>query len=541
MKWRLLVIGLDGATWDILMPLIKEGKLRTLGEMVKKGCWGVLESVIPPVTGGAWLSMATGKNPGKTGVIDFLNRRDKTYRLHPVSSRDYKGHAVWDYLSAAGRRVGIFNYPMLFPPYEINGFMISGIGASPSSDIAYPPSLKKELDRVSGGYEMHLDYLLKKYEDLDVFLRDLDRFMSKFGRVVNYLVRREGWDFLFLVFSMTDWVQHIMWRHIDEGHFMYDPVVSPRYREEFVKFWQRVDGVIEEVTKVVGEDTVIFIVSDHGFGMNDQTFNLARWLESKGYLVRKRSLKGNIKKLAYRVAVNLARTRLGKAFSSRTKRKVGNMLRAGVEVEIDFERSEAYCLGHTVPFGAIYVNAGSLVERERIKQKIIYDLESISEDIGEKVNVKIYEPRKIYHGERSTFLPDIIFTINNWRCVILEEGFSGVLFENKPFSSRHTGSHRLEGVFLAYGPGVKRGVRVGRVKIYDVAPTILHMFGLPVPDDMDGRVLMDIFEEGSDFARRKPRRVSPGYYVRMLEAGKARKVAKKLRRMRDSGSRERYV
>ncbi len=530
MEHRLLVIGLDGATWDVLMPLVEGGGLRVLGWLVRGGSWGVLESVVPPVTGGAWLSMATGKNPGKTGVIDFLNRRDASYKLHPVSSRDFKGCSFWDYLSAAGRRVGIFNYPMLFPPYEINGFMVSGIGVFPEGEITYPPSLKRELDEVSGGYEIHLEYNQGKYDDLDLFMRDLDRFMGKFERVVGYLVRDKEWDLLFLVFSMTDWVQHIMWRHVDEGHPMYDPDSSPKYKQRFVEFWRRVDGVIGGLVETAGENTVTFIVSDHGFGINDQTFNLAKWLEVKGYLTRRRgALKGRIKRLAYRVAVRLARTPLRRVFSPKTRRKIANVLRARVEVEIDFERSKAYCLGHTAPFGAVYINARSLEEREEVKERVISDLRNISEDVGRKVSVEVYEPREMYHGERNAFLPDIIFTVNDWRCTVVED-FNRPLFEERPLSARHTGTHRPNGIFLAYGPGIRRGFKIRRVSIYDVAPTILHMFGLPIPGDMDGRVLMDIFEDGSDFARRKPRRVSPGYYVRMLEAGKARKVARKLRR-----------
>ena len=69
---RILVIGLDGGTWDLLMPLAKQGFLPILHELVVGGSYGELESTIPPITGSAWVSFATGKNPGKTGVYDFL-------------------------------------------------------------------------------------------------------------------------------------------------------------------------------------------------------------------------------------------------------------------------------------------------------------------------------------------------------------------------------------------------------------------------------------------------------------------------------------
>ncbi|WP_148236234.1 alkaline phosphatase family protein [Pyrococcus yayanosii] len=197
---KLLIIGLDGATWDVLMPLINEGNLSTLERLVKKGSYGVLGSTIPPVTGGAWLSLATGKTPGKTGIIDFLNRKDATQKLYPTSSSDFKGHSFWDYLSKAGKKVGIFNYPMLFPPYKVNGFMISGLGSSPDDDITYPLSLKKELEQAAGKYEIYVDYHNKKYEDLDLFISDLNRFLDRFEKWVYYWLKikngtRYSWCF----------------------------------------------------------------------------------------------------------------------------------------------------------------------------------------------------------------------------------------------------------------------------------------------------------------------------------------------------------
>ncbi|EHP86159.1 alkaline phosphatase family protein [Methanotorris formicicus] len=525
---KLLIIGLDGATWDILMPLIKMKKLSTLEKLVKNGSWGILESTVPPVTGSAWLAIATGKTPGKTGIIDFLNKKDDSYKLYPTTSSDFKGHSFWDYLSKANKKVGIFNYPMLYPPYKVNGFMISGLGSSPDDDISYPPALKEELEYVTGKYEIYVDYHNKKYENLDLFISDLNNFLEKFEKWIYYLVKNKEWDTLFLVFSATDWVQHIMWRHIDDSHPLYEPKVSPKYKKEFIKFWQRIDKILGNLLRMVKDDTIVFLVSDHGFGPNDQMFNLAKWLEMKGYMVRKRNIKKLIKKYAYKSATIVAKTPLRKLFSTKTRKSVGNVLRTSIADEIDFEKSKAYCLGHTIPFGAIYINASNEKEREEIKARLLYDLKNISKDIGKEVEVQIYEPKKLYSGEKVNLLPDIIFTINNWRCVIIEDNFDKPLFEEKPFSTRHTGSHRLNGIFLAYGPGIKKGQRVD-AKICDIAPTILHIFGLPIPNDMDGRVLMEIFEEDSEFAKRKQKYIDPSYYEKKGEDKKLKNAIKSLK------------
>ncbi len=518
---KLLIIGLDGATWDVLIPLIEGGKLPILGKLVKNGAYGTLKSTIPPVTGGAWLSIATGKSPGKTGIIDFLNRKDLSYRLCPVSSADFKGQSFWDYLGKINKKVGIFNYPMLFPPYGVNGFMVSGVGASPADEITYPPSLKNELENVESPYEVSIYFHSKRYENPDLFIRDLNEFLDKFEKWVYYVVKEKEWDVLFLVISVTDWVQHILWRHIDEDHPWHDPKTSPKYKREFIKFWQRIDEILGKVLELSCENTAVFMVSDHGFGSNDQTFNLAKWLVKKGYMIQKRSIKRLVKKYMYKIvnktAVIMAKTPVFGLMEKVFLKSAENVLGTNLMDEIDFEKSKAYCLGHTIPFGAIYINAKNEKEKKKIKSKLIHDLKNLSKDIGKEVEVQIYEPKKLYSGEKSDLLPDIIFTINDWRCVVIEDRFDRPLFEEKPFSTRHTGTHRLNGIFLAYGPGIKKGYKITDAKIYDIAPTVLHIFGLPIPNDMDGRVLMEIFEEDSEFAKRKPKYVVPSYYHTNVE------------------------
>lgn len=345
---------------------------------------------------------------------------------------------------------------MLFPPYKVNGFMVSGLGSSPEDNISYPSSLKEELEKVEGKYEIYVGYHNKKYDNLDLFISDLNRFLDKFEKWIYYIVKHKEWDALFLVFSATDWVQHIMWRHIDENHSMYDPKILPEYKQEFVKFWQRIDKILGNVLSTIPEDTIVFLVSDHGFEPNDQTFNLAKWLVKKGYMVRKRDVGKIVKKYVYKIATLAAKTPIRRLFSPKARRSVGNVLRTSIADEIDFEKSKAYCLGHTIPFGAIYINASDEKEREEIKARLIHDLKDISKDIEKEVEVQIYEPKKLYSGEKANLLPDIIFTINNWRCVIIEDSFDRPLFEEKPFSTRHTGAHRLNGILLAYGPGIKR-------------------------------------------------------------------------------------
>lgn len=524
---RVLIIGLDGATWNVLQPLMEEGVLPTLRRLVENGVSGNLETTIPPVTGAAWPAIATGRTPGKTGIVDHLKRTGRdSYELHPISSLDIRGRTFWDYLSLGGYRVGIFNFPLLFPPYKVNGFMVSGLGSSPEQEITYPPSLKRELNEVTGGYRIHVSYRDEKYNDVDLLLRDLNRYMDKFERALHHVLRKE-WDMLFVVVSATDWIQHSMWRHIDSTHPLYDPQLSPRYREGFKEFWRRVDRLIGDVIKAAGNDTIVFVVSDHGFGPSHQVFNLARWLELKGYMVRKRSLKSSVKKLLYRLIILARKIGLKRVVPYKTRRSIVRRVKTSILDSIDLRRSTAICLGHTVEFGAIYINVDDEQKKARVLERLLRDLRGLSRDVGVDAKVTIYEPKKMYAGDKVDLLPDVIFTVNDWRCFIVETELDRPLFENRPISPRRTGSHRPIGVFIAYGPGIKRGYTLRKARVYDIAPTVLHIFGMPIPDDMDGRVLTEIFEDSSELAARSPLYVKAQSYERALKLKRIKETLRK--------------
>ena len=474
---KTLLIGLDGATWDVLDPLLLKGVLPTISRITTGGAKGVLQSTIPPVTGPAWVSLATGKNPGKTGVIDFFNKRGST--LKPVMSSDFNP-SFWDYLPGT---VGIVNFPMLFPPYSIDGFMVSGLNLFDSRNSTFPKSLKKAIDIIAPGYKSTFNY---HEVDEDVFFKKVYAILKERIAVVLYLLKEMPVDVFIIIFSCTDWVQHVMWKHTDPLHPLYDPDISPQYNEQVITFWKAMDTAIKTIMDKAG-DANIFLVSDHGFGPHDQQFNLAKWLQEKGYMSLAHD---SLKKRGSRVIQWAITTPAGALIPSRLKKWITRNVPALLPV--DSEASAAYCLGHTIPFGGIYINDYT------IKDTLIKDLTNIEKDIQKKVSVSIFLPKEMYYGEKIDQLPDILFTINGWRCTITESTVEGPLFKEEPFAKNHTGSHRVNGIFAAYGPDI-RPQSVGAISIYDIAPTLLHMHNVPIPTDMDGKVL-DLFTTDSGIA-----------------------------------------
>ncbi len=530
---KVIVIGLDGATWDVLMPLVEKNKLPTFKKLMEHGAWGILKSTVPPVTGPSWLVFATSKNPGKLGVYDFFIRDEDDLRLKPIYSKYYKGHSIWDYLGRKGYKVGIVAFPNLYPPYAVNGFMVSGMGAF-TDKITYPEELKEEIDEISGGFELVVNCHEPKYDNMDLFLRDLNRLTDKQYKVALNLLKTKEWDFFIYVLSGTDWIQHIMWKHVDKSHPSYDKRNSPKYAKEFEKYFHKLDAFLE---KVINQDANILIVSDHGFGPQYQVFNMVKWLENKGYLVRRPVKKGLIEKIMIKLRELLFYDTRFQKFWKYIPNLLANQIDKRLEVQyniadfIDYDKSVAYCLGHTLCFSGIYINPKieNSDEYKKIKKDIINDLKNLSNDIGKSVEVTVYESEDIYKGDKVKLAPHIIPSINDYGCLILESSFERPLFEDKPYSRRMTGFHKLEGVIIAYGKDIKKGYKMENSKIYDVTPTILHIFGLPISDDMDGKVLMDIFKPDSEPATRKAVYVDSSYYGKTKEEEKVRAKIKKLK------------
>jgi len=524
---KVIIIGLDGSTWNVLNPLIKDEKLPNFDFLLKKGSSGILESTVPPVTGCAWLSMATGLNPGKSGVIDFL-KKDDNFGLTPVNSSDFRNKSIWDLLSENGIKCLILDYPMLYPAYPLNGAIISTWGGKLDT---FPKKLKQEIQDLVGDYNIIVPYHDKKYDDIDLFFHDLNIALDKKIKVTEYLLEKWDWTLFVNAISFTDWIQHRMWHYIDESHPLYVEAESQRIWPYFIDFWKRIDGLIGKMLK---HTDYMIIVSDHGMGPQYGCFNLLKWLEKKGYVARKRSLKLMFK----RMLSPLANTPLKNILPEKVKKKGRTFL--SVVTNLDLSKSKVYVIGHTIPFGAIYINSKhqnpkgivNKEEYEKLKRNIISSLLNLKDDIDRDVEVTVYDAKKIYSGNKVEYLPDIIFTVNNWSCVIVKDFKANFLYKDAPYSNRHTGSHRLNGIFLAYGPDIKNGFEAKELKIYDVAPTILHIFNVPIPKDMDGRVLTEIFKVKSEIARREPVYVDAGYYE--IKAFKDETKAK-IRRLKELG------
>ncbi len=480
---RALVIGLDGLDWDLVSEWIPMGFLPNFKRLIEDGAGGVLESTIPSTTPPGWTSITTGVNPGKHGLFDFFRvlRRGGSWSFELVNSTHKRAPELWDYVDGSF----VINLPVSYPPRPIRGVMITGmLTPSRGADFAYPPEIRDWLLSRFPDYRFELQW--SEYGDRkEEFMRDLTRMTEQRFQLFWELFERD-WRLMFFVIAGTDRIQHLMWG-------------TPEMREYF----RMVDDFLGEVMdRVQGAGVNLLVVSDHGFGPIHRLLYVNSFLHREGYLrLREGRAAGAMRAVGLdreRLRDLLYRTGLIRLYR-RLSPRVADALKAAIPgesnpaVDFDLDRTRAFMYG----MGGIYLSAEG-DERRRLVEELRERLLDLRDpDTGERVVEAVYERGEIYSGPYVHEAPDLV--------LVPAEGYS-VERHVRPRlvegSRVKRADHRRTGVIFAYGPDVEPGERVD-ASVYDVAPTVLHLLGLPVPANVDGRVLLELFSPSSGPRRRE--------------------------------------
>ncbi len=508
-KQKVFILGVDGASPEIIDSLVKQGQLPNFQRIISKGVTGRLKTTIPPVTPCAWSSFMTGKNPGKHGICEFFYL-DENHEMRINSSKSRNSKDLWEYLSKDNLRSLVFNVPFTYPPKEINGVMVCDF-TSPSVNarFTYPAQVRDEI--------------LKRFKDFKVSERNKyaeNRKLKKRFRdeafnladtryeVAEYLMKEDEFDFSMVVFMLVDHIQHWYWKYFDEDYPKYESDIE--FKNTVINAYKKMDSFLGKFMEMYPNHNIL-IMSDHGGGPYYKDVTINKWLMDNGYLflkgkraLHKRAINAIGLNVLITKGLNLGLWKIINKFPF-IKRFIRNKLVTTYK-DIDWERTTAYSYGY---YGPIHINRRTVKDKEefvRLKEEIKEKLHEMKDPYtGEPLIKNIWEKEELYDGEKSDILPDIITNMGDFAYGSSSTfAFSSneIFSEPKTFQS---GSHTQYGVFMAYGPDIKEGEIIDNAQIYDIAPTVLHVYGIPVPGDMDGRVLKEIFRENSGPATRDVR------------------------------------
>ncbi len=493
---RVLVIGLDGATFDVLGPLMDQGKMPMLKSLVDEGTSGVLESTKPPITPAAWTTFMTGKGPGRHGIIDFLRYDPIKNQLLLNNNQKIAQKTIWQILSEKKYRVGSINVPMTFPPEEVNGFMISGFDTPPGENFTFPKDLQRKLLEKYPHYTHEKKWERRASGGDALFAKNLDYIKQSFDRgyeLARFCGDEYGWDVMMVLLKLVDNLQHKAWRHIDERTCDRNPT----RKQLTIDCWHNLDGVLGKLKEFAAQHgATILIMSDHGHGSLDGKAQPNLLLSQWGYL----GLKSSVTQARTRASIMWSR--LTKSRNSKVASQSGTV---DHDLAFDWSRTRA-CVLHAGIYGFLYLNLkgrqpDGIVEPE--------DFEGLRSEIrGRLLDAKckdrngntmtifpeVHTTEELYGCSRKEYpwMPDLMLVPTDGLAVVKKiRGSSPVRWV--PLG-RLEGTHRLGGVFVAHGPTIRKNRKID-AHIADIAPTILAGLGERVPKDMSGKVLSDIFSK----------------------------------------------
>ncbi len=452
---RVLVIGLDCAT-----PRFLFGRdafdLPNLQGLAESGAWTTLRSCDPPITVPAWACMTTGCDPGALGCYGFRNRVDYSYApLQTADATAIREPRIWDLIGAAGLTSVCVGIPQTYPPAPLNGCLVSGVlTPADASAYTYPKSLAAELESTVGSVAFDVDQY--RTHDKVALLERLHRFLGNRFDVAEYLIQSKPWDFFMMVDMGLDRLHHAFWKYCDPDHPKFE--AGNPFERAFAEYYAALDDRIGALLRHVPDDTAVLVVSDHGARALEGGLCINQWLIDEGYLVVKDDLR-------------------------ETKRLE--------DCTIDWDRTTAWATGGYV--SRVYLNIegrepnGTIPHDEvaSFRDTLVMRLESLEGPDGSPLGNGVRLPEQAYsacHGVP----PDLLVYCGGLRFRAIGTVGYDSIYTAENDTGPDDANHDFDGIFIASANAAPSDSPLAPMSILDVAPTVLDLFGVAIPETMRG-------------------------------------------------------
>lgn len=456
------MIGLDSVPPDLLFnDLVKD--LPNIKKMMCNGFFTTLESCHPPITVPAWMVMMSSKNPGQLGIYGFRHRKGFSYTDGWLTtSLSITEPKVWDFMAEQNKSVCLVGVPPTYPPIQVNGNLVSCfVTPHGKKDFTYPAMLAAEIQNLVGDYFFDVKF---RTNDRDMIIKNLYTMTEKRFQVIKYLMEKKPWDFFMFVEIGLDRLHHMFWKYYDRSHPKYEP--NNKYEKVIPEYYKYIDKQIGEILSLIDDDTYVLVVSDHGTASMHGALCINEWLIKEGYLVLK---------------------------------KYPDSVTTLEKCDVDWEKTTAWGWGGY--YARIFFNlkgrelSGKITINEfnKVSEELKTKLLTIAGPNSKKFDNKVFYPEKLY-GVSLGSKPDLMVYFDNlfWRSAGTVGHKTIYLSEND--TGPDDSIHWMDGIFLLYNKSKdnKNNVKLDRLSIYDVAPIILDIMGIQIPNDMQGKVSKEI-------------------------------------------------
>lgn len=485
---RVLVLGIDGLEWDLVNRFIAEGKMPTFKNLISRGVACRLRTDIPYLSPVVWTSVSTGFTKARHGITGFFSPDGKLF-----DGTDVRKKPVWELLNEAGIESGIFNWFFSWPAKPLKGYCVTELFSYENLQCrTYPEKqfrgvpgsldLEKEIADIID-FEYNPDYTDHSFESteyqLNAFFRrctdELKRDLLAIAAADSILSRPGGPPAFSAVYLKgTDTFSHLLWRYYSAWSKLaekQDPEADQHEKTELFgpgieAYYRLADRTLGRFLSYYteGREPSIFVLSDHGFGPRSiglRDFDFNKFFQELGWLHF--AEKG------------------GRIVWEKTK-VFDYKLTPGFR---NFRRKIALNLKERNSNGIVEAGASA----DSLLTSIIRVLDSVKTESGKRVFVDL--------ERASSGLPyDLLVTV---RLHLLNNriDLNGSSYLLREFFTLNdiSGMHRYDAFLLLNGPPFSENIHISRGGVRDIAPTIVHLFGLPVPIEMEGRVLLHAMKQ----------------------------------------------
>ena len=514
MPAKTLFVGLDAACWEYMDPLLGSGQMPRLKSLIDTGLSGTMHSTMPPWTPTAWGSLVTGTNPGKHGVFDMLWRRPGTYEFTPTNTHSRRGSPFWKYLNDHGIRVGLVNVPFTYPPEPVDGFMVCGFGTPGSAnDFVYPDEALAWIREQYPGFKPAVEpEILLSASPAEILATEIEH-QARQVEIAAVLAERYAVDVLVINLMLTDHANHKMPEIVQ---------VQEAYRRSDVDLGKLIDAF---------KPDNILLISDHGSSRLKGDFLLNAWLRDRGYYAQLPNGHDEARKALNWVLMQWLQKRVGlRGLPEQIARSVlrrvllllpenrRNQVLERLNETIPFAREHVMFNGHpdyarskvfpgSVYSGLLYLNIlgrepdGVIRSEHRyaLAAELAAELRRImAPDTGQPLFSNVYTAEDVYTGPAQGYAPDIILDSysTSWNIRTSKHIPKAEIARNQYFldvaNRSDFGWHSRDGIFVFTGQGFRQERSSSEAYLMDTSATLLHLYGVPIPEDFDGRVLTEL-------------------------------------------------